>query len=203
LSDSALEPGAGAGAQGDTPSELYLGIDTATPFLALALCTPLVGSLASTVEHVGRGHAARLIGALEELLATANADRSRITAIAAGNGPGSYTGLRVGGAAAAGLARALRIPLAGCDTLAAVAFRALADGEEGLAALDARRGNVYVGRYRREGTEITTLDAPSRRAREEVLAEFPDHRLVENEPPDPVYIAGRAASGAPFRPIYL
>jgi tRNA threonylcarbamoyladenosine biosynthesis protein TsaB len=203
LNDSDGGPGAGSGAPGDTPTELYLGIDTATPFLALALCTPLVGTLASTVEHVGRGHAARLIGALEELLAAANADRTRISAIAAGTGPGSYTGLRVGGAAAAGLARALHVPLAGCDTLAAVAFRALADGEEGLAALDARRGNVYVGRYRREGSQIATLDAPSKRAREEVLAEFPDHRLIENEPPDPAYIAHRAASGAPFRPIYL
>lgn len=187
--------------------DLYLGLDTATPYLAIAVYSANhsagAGVLAATTELVERGHAARLIAALEETLAAAGVEREALTALACGTGPGSYTGLRVGVAGALGLARSLAVPLAGCDTLAAMAFGALDDGEEGLAALDARRGNLYVGRYRRRGQEIVTLAAPRKAERRSILEEHSGERLVENRPPDAGFVARQAGGKAPFAPLYL
>lgn len=184
-------------------SEVWLGLDTCTPYLCLALWSPDQGVLDTQVEPVERNHAARLVPALQESLGRAGVERRSLSAIAVGNGPGSYTGTRVGGAAAKGLARALGIPLGGCDTLAAIAYGALADGEEGLVALDARRGNVYLGRYRRVGDGITTLRAPSKVSLELVREEYPGLRIILDAAPDPAYIALTAGSGAPYHPIYL
>ena len=184
-------------------SEAWLGIDTSTPYLCLALWSPDDGLLARSVERVERRHAARIVGALEETLQQAGVQRRAIGAIVAGNGPGSYTGLRVGGAAAKGLAFALRVPLSGCDTLAAIAYAGLADGEEGLVALDARRGNAYLGRYRREGQEIITIAGPHKAAVAEARVQHPDLRFIEDGAPDPVYISRQAKNGAPYGPVYL
>ena len=181
----------------------WLGIDTSTPYLCLALWSPESGLLAETIDPVGREHAVRFVSALEELLKRAGRRREDLRAIAVGNGPGSYTGLRVGGAAAKGLARALGVPLAGCDTLAAIAYGALADGEEGMVALDARRGNAYLGRYRRAGQEMVLLEAPHKAPLAAARAAHPGLRFIEEGAPDPGYIARRAASGDPYRPLYL
>ena len=184
-------------------SEAWLGIDTSTPYLCLALWSPDEGLLSRTVERVERRHASRFVGALEETLQRAGVQRRAIGAIAVGNGPGSYTGLRVGGAAAKGLTFALGVPLSGCDTLAAVAYAGLDDSEEGLVALDARRGNAYLGRYRREGQEIITIAAPHKAPVAEARVQHPDLKFIEDAAPDPAYIARQAGSGLPYRPVYL
>ena len=184
-------------------SEVWLGLDTCTPYLCLALWSADEGVLDTRVELVGRNHSARLVPALEESLRRAGVERRSLGAIAAGRGPGSYTGTRIGGAAAKGLAGALGIPLGGCDTLAAIAFGGMAHGEEGLAGLDARRGNVYLGRYRREGDVIDTLQAPSKVSLELVREEFPNLKIILDAAPDPVYIARTAGSVSPYQPLYL
>ena len=181
----------------------WLGIDTSTPYLCLALWSPTRGLLGESVERVERQHAVRFVSQLEGLLGRCGVDRTQLSAIAAGNGPGSYTGLRVGGAAAKGLASALKVPLAGCDSLAAIAFRALADGEEGMVAVDARRGNAYLGGYRREGQEVVTLEAPHKAPLAQARADHPRLRFIEEGPPDPGYVARRAGSGEAYRPLYL
>lgn len=182
---------------------MQLGLDTATPFLAIAVWSQGRGVLASTTELVERRHAARLIPALDETLQRAGVGREDLAAIAVGRGPGSYTGLRVGGAAALGLARSLGLHLAGCDTLAAMAFCVLADGEEALVGLDARRDNVYVGRYLKRGQEIVTLDPPQKASRDAVTAQHPHLRLIEEVAPDPGFVARQAGGTAPFSPVYL
>lgn len=70
-----------------------------------------------------RGQAERLLPMLEEILATAGASWGDLTAIGIGTGPGNFTGLRVGVAAARGLALGLGIPAVGVP-----AFEALAEG---------------------------------------------------------------------------
>lgn len=184
-------------------SGLHLGLDTATPFLCIAIWSTELGTLAAMSERVDRAHAGRLIPALERLLRQAGAERQDISAVAAGTGPGSYTGLRVGAAAALGLARSLQVPLVGVDTLSAIAKAGLEDGEEGLAALDARRGNIYVGRYRRLGDGVATVAAPAKLALEEALKLNPGVRLIEGLAPDPVYLARQASGTEPFVPRYL
>ena len=180
-----------------------LGIDTATPYLVVAVWSRAAGLLAASAERVERGHSRLLIPTLEAALGEAGVARSAIGALAAGNGPGSYTGLRVGAAAVRGLARALGVPLRGCDTLAAMAYGALADGQEGVAMLDARRGNVYAGRYRREVDELLTLAAPQKLSRGEATASPAGVLLIEDVPPDPTYLARCALSETALSPIYL
>ena len=117
-------------------SAVFLGIDTATPYLALALWSPS-GTLASFSEEIGRDHAKRVLPDLETLFSRAGVAKTDLVAIGVGLGPGSYTGLRVGIATARGLARGLGVPVGGRSTLEAIAFGRLELGEKGIIALDA------------------------------------------------------------------
>ncbi len=88
-----------------------------------------------------RGQAERLLPLLEGILATCCKDWRNLAALAVCTGPGNFTGIRVGVAAARGLALALDIPAIGVTRL-----EALAHGRPGpvLVALDARRGGLYA-----------------------------------------------------------
>jgi tRNA threonylcarbamoyl adenosine modification protein YeaZ len=167
---------------------LYLGIDTASAYLALALWSPN-STLASSCEAVEREHARLIVTALDKLVAKAGAKRRDIAAIGVGIGPGSYTGLRVGVATAKGLARGLGVALAGFSSLAAMAYGGLHEGEEGVFALDARRGNVYAARFVKRAGELLELDDFGKIARETV-SHHPNY--FENVSPDATYLAMRA-----------
>ncbi len=92
-----------------------------------------------------RGHAEALMPMLEAVLAEAGVAPAALDALAVTVGPGTFTGLRVGLAAARGLALARALPLVGVTTLEAVAFPVEArDGEAIAAAFDARRGEIYL-----------------------------------------------------------
>lgn len=173
-------------------SDVFLGIDTATLYLALALWSPERGTLANLNEEVGRDHAKRVLLDLETLFNQANVTKTDLVGIGVGLGPGSYTGLRVGIATARGLARGLSVPVGGRSTLEAIAFGQLHSGEKGVVALDARRDNIYTGVFEREETSINTLQAISKRNREEMNAAHPGVRYLENQPPNAVYLARMA-----------
>src|SRR5271154_4098342 len=124
-----------------------LAIDT-----ALAACSAAVldtasgGILASESLPMLRGHAEALIPLLGRVmqqsgLAFADLDRIVVT-----TGPGSFTGLRVGIAAARGLGVATGVPVAGVSTLSAFAAPYLSadDRSPVIAAIDARHGHVYL-----------------------------------------------------------
>lgn len=183
--------------------DLVLGVDSATPFLSLALWSPTVGVVAELREQLGREHARRIVPALEELFASGGRHRHEVTAVACGIGPGSYTGLRIGLATAAGLSRALGVPLAGCDTLAAMAFGSLEPAETGIALLDARRGNVYTGVYRRDGDDLRILRPPAKLPRAALPELHPGARQIEGVAPDPGFIARSARAAAPAKALYL
>lgn len=103
------------------------------------------------------GHATRLLPLAGELLERAHLDWSALERIAVGIGPGTFTGLRIGVAAARGLAQSLDIPLVGVSSLSALAEGVLAqDGEEPdgvVSVIDARRGEVFVALYPSGDTE--------------------------------------------------
>ncbi len=185
-------------------AEIYLGIDTSTPYLVLGLWSSEAGLLGQLTEEAGRAHAARLVPAVADLLAQAGTERNELTALCAGTGPGSYTGIRVAGAAGKGLASALGIPLYGCDTLAAIAATRLG-GEhlQVVAALDARRGNVYAGRYGLEHDTVSVLEEPRKLPREEAVQGLNGALLLEDLPPDAGYLARSAAGRRPYLPLYL
>ncbi|MBB6097777.1 tRNA threonylcarbamoyl adenosine modification protein YeaZ [Deinobacterium chartae] len=123
---------------------ITLALDTATPWLALALVAPHV-TLERT-PRVERDHAARIALEVRALFEEAGLE-PRADRIALGVGPGSYTGVRVGASYALGLATAWNAPVLGLSTLEAIA--AQRDGVM-AASLDARKGNVYGGVYRVE-----------------------------------------------------
>ena len=187
---------------------VYLGLDTATPYLALALWSPDEGPLVTFCEVVGRDHAKRLVPELEELLERAGVRQRDIRGVGVGLGPGSYTGLRVGVAAAKGLARGLGVPIVGrgsLETMAYGAYGALGEGEEAVVALDARRGNVYAGRFRKEGERVVQEGEVEKVARASLQAQRPGLRYLEDVPPDAVYLAKRTYGGesSGLEPLYL
>src|SRR3954452_22231397 len=106
---------------------LTLVIETATPACSVALLRgdEVVGE---AHEIVGRGHAERLLPMIEALLAG-----RRPNAILVDCGPGSFTGVRVGIAAAHGLAIGWQVPLSGYSSMAAIAAAAEESGEVAIA----------------------------------------------------------------------
>jgi tRNA threonylcarbamoyladenosine biosynthesis protein TsaB len=115
-----------------------LVLDTAT---ACAVCGVVRDGRELASARAEDGHAAqRALALVDEVLARAGCDRSDLTGIAVGCGPGSFTGLRIGIATARGLALGLGIPCRGAPTLAALA----AGVPGGLALVDARRGELFA-----------------------------------------------------------
>jgi len=99
-------------------------------------------------RRAGRAeHALHLLPLLDELLAELALPRTALEAVAFGRGPGPFTGGRIVVASAQGLGLGLDVPLIPVSSLAAAAWSA--GGERCAAALDAGRGEVYWGMYRR------------------------------------------------------
>lgn len=125
---------------------LILGLDTATPWGALALGDETDVFLEISL-HSGKGGGEYLLSILNQMLAKTGRSLREVELIAAGTGPGSYTGIRVGLAAAQGLAEGLKVPVLGVDTLRIIAENAVFAGEWVAAVIDARRGSVYAALY--------------------------------------------------------
>lgn len=186
------------------PAGLLLGVDCATPYLALALVDRTGVQMAKVSLEVGRDHAARLLPELQLLLAGAGVTGRDVTAIGVGVGPGSYTGVRVAIASARGLARAWNVPLAGSSSL--LALLPLAPGQRGVALLDARRDNVYALLAERHNSfepRFTVLEGPLKLPRQELAARFPGLPLFENQVPDAAVLAFAALDGGATEAHYL
>lgn len=123
----------------------YLALDSSTEYLSLALTTP--DGIVARDWHVGQKHAELTLPNLDALLADCGLTVNDLEGVAFGNGPGSFTGLRIGCGIAQGLAFTLGIPVLGISTLAALAASCTA--ERVLACLDARMNQVYFAAFRR------------------------------------------------------
>jgi len=91
----------------------------------------------------GRGQAATLVPVIAALLQQAGVDRRALSLIAVTIGPGSFTGVRVGLAAARGLASSLEVPLAGLTTTAVLLAAAEPDDRLAVAAIDTHLGDWF------------------------------------------------------------
>ncbi len=127
-----------------------LAIDTATEACSVAL-----GNSGRVVEsHIygPREHMQQLLPMIDALLDDAGVSLRDLDAIAFGRGPGSFTGVRIGLGVVQGLAFATGLPLIPVSTLATLAQSAvdesLRPGDQVLAAIDARMGEVYWGWFR-------------------------------------------------------
>lgn len=129
---------------------MILIIETATPACSAALVDGMA-LIGERHELVGRGHAERLVPMIEALLAG-----RRPEAVLVDCGPGSFTGIRVGLAAAQGLRIGWGVPLAGYSSLAAIAAAAGAEGEIAV-ALEGGHGQLFVQSFGEE--PMRALDA--------------------------------------------
>jgi tRNA threonylcarbamoyl adenosine modification protein YeaZ len=128
---------------------MQLVVDTATAACSVAL---IDGGRLVERRHaiVGRGHAEHLMPMIEALLAGRRPDSILVDC-----GPGSFTGLRVGLAAAQGLAIGWGIPVTGYSSTSIVA--AAADGDEVAIALQGGHGELFVQSFRK--SPLAPIDA--------------------------------------------
>ncbi|HEY0116730.1 MAG TPA: tRNA (adenosine(37)-N6)-threonylcarbamoyltransferase complex dimerization subunit type 1 TsaB [Allosphingosinicella sp.] len=134
------------------PDPLILVIDSVSAACSAALIGPDGACVAERHEVVGRGHAERLVPMIADLLG------GRVPAsILVDCGPGSFTGLRVGLAAAHGLAIGWNVPLAGYSAAALLAAMADANGGPVAAALLGGHGEIFVQSF--AGEPLEPLDA--------------------------------------------
>ena len=138
----------------------WLAIDTATDVASAA-----VGSadkiLAARAIRGARQHAAQLVALIDQVLREANLESKELAGIVVGDGPGSFTGLRIGWAAAKGLAQEREIQIIAVPTLMGAAHAAHR-GQPGpvAACFDALRGQVFAAIYAFSPGRVKTLRAP-------------------------------------------
>jgi tRNA threonylcarbamoyladenosine biosynthesis protein TsaB len=138
---------------------VLLAFDTATPLVTVALHDGADVVVELRADRPMK-HAEQLAPLIERALADAGIVRQDLTAIAAGVGPGPYTGLRVGLVTARTLAFVLEVPVYGVCSLDVLAVEAVDTGAvsgDFVVATDARRKEVYVARYDAQGAR---LDGP-------------------------------------------
>jgi tRNA threonylcarbamoyladenosine biosynthesis protein TsaB len=126
---------------------LILGITTSTMQVGCAIGGH-EGVLASVHSSRGKRHAESLAPAIDFLRHQARVDLDEIGCVAVDVGPGLFTGLRVGIAAAKAMAHALRVPMIGVASLDLVAFPVRWSPRLVVAAIDARRGELFTTAYR-------------------------------------------------------
>ena len=130
-----------------------IAIDTATEACSVAvLCG---GEVRCRYEVAAKIHAKILLPMLDELMAESQLTPQQLDAVAFGRGPGGFTGVRIGTAAAQAIALGADIPVAPVSDLAAIAARVNREnGDEKVAvAIDARMGEVYWAAYEAERAE--------------------------------------------------
>jgi tRNA threonylcarbamoyl adenosine modification protein YeaZ len=152
---------------------VLLAFDTATPHVTVALHDGEDVVVELRAERSMK-HAEQLAPLIEQAMARAGIVRQDLTAIAAGVGPGPFTGLRVGLVTARTLAFVLEIPVYGVcslDVLAVEAADSAAVSTEFVVATDARRKEVYLARYDERGNRLEgpVVDKPATLATDDVV----------------------------------
>jgi tRNA threonylcarbamoyladenosine biosynthesis protein TsaB len=138
-----------------------LALDSSTDMMALALVTP---EQTKVFEAAGGAQAsARMLPEVKALLAGAGVAMDDLDAIAFGQGPGAFTGLRTACAVAQGLAFGLAKPVLAIDSLMLVAedARTQGAGDDIWVAMDARIGEIYAAHYRWAGGAWQVVEAPA------------------------------------------
>ncbi len=158
-----------------------LNIETATKNCSVALAQEGKIILCKEIAEEGYSHAERLHVFIEEIIQEAGIAFQDLTAIAVSQGPGSYTGLRIGVSAAKGLCYALNIPLIAVDTLQVLASQASISEGVIIPMLDARRMEVYSAIFNPNLVKQREIQA-------EVITEASFETISE-----PVYFVGDCA----------
>ena len=113
--------------------------------------------LAESYQNTSLTHSQTLMVMAEDLLKTCGMTASQVEAVAVAAGPGSFTGIRIGVAAAKGFAWGSQIPCYGVSTLEAMALNLGVHSGIVLPVMDARRSQVYNAVFWAEGGKLTRL----------------------------------------------
>lgn len=163
---------------------MLLGIDTSGAVSVAVARGELTGPAPEVLQvrsdERSRHHDEVLLALIDETLGAAGVERTDLTGVVVGRGPGPFTGLRVGLVSARSIAAVLGVPLHGLSSLDALAHQALAELAASRTgpvtvgvALDARRREVYHARYRREEDgAVRRLSEPAVGTPAEVAAEL-------------------------------
>lgn len=140
-----------------------LALDGATEELTLALVSA-EGEVFAHAEAGGASASSRLLPALQSLMAAHQLSSSSVDALAFGRGPGAFTSLRAICACVQGLAWGWGKPVLALDSLLLPAEAALGQATAGeldvAVAMDARMGEIYAARYRRENQQWRCTEEP-------------------------------------------
>lgn len=205
-----------------------LAIDTAFAACSVGVSADNARPPVTVSEIIGRGHAERLLGMVQAAMGEAGLRVVDLDRIAVTIGPGSFTGVRVGIAAARGLALVTGCPAVGIGSLPVLAdhARAIAGARPVLAVLDARRGEVYTQSFDRHGAplgppEVAAAELVAERVDQETLlagagadqilaelGQFDEARVVHRDAAPDITTLLRLARDAPApasapRPLYL
>lgn len=162
----------------------YLALETSGALGSVAVAKG-ADVLGRVLLESRREHAARLVPAVERTLEEAGVDLDELDGVAVGEGPGSFTGVRVAAATAKGLVRALDVPLWAVSSLAAAAAHEAGEGPSVRYVLfDARGDRVYGGCYGLGSRGLETLVPPHAGTLRDVLA--------SDVPPGAVFVGGGA-----------
>jgi len=161
---------------------MWLAIDTATEQASVALGHSRDDALEENLSGARR-HASALVPMLDRLLRRRRVTLAQLTGLALSDGPGSFTGLRVGAAAIKALAQARGLPLWIAPSLLVRAAGSAGEGKLVLSLGHALRGEVYAAAYRFVGDRIMTQLAPSVTRPEALAAVVPRPDLLVGDAP--------------------
>ena len=180
---------------------MRLAIETATDRASIALGTGLSDAFEQDIVGARR-HAAELLPAIEGLLADARVTLAAVSALVVSDGPGSFTGLRVGASVVKALAHARGLPLWTAPSLLVRAAGIARAGDTVLAVSNALRGEIYAAAYRFDAEAIRELLPPSVYRPDDLIGRgLAVSRLVGDVPPAPARTleagSGRTLVGSP------
>lgn len=162
-----------------------LAIETATLVSSVALATENT-LLAEITLQTKQTHSELLMPHIAKILTMAGINKADLKAIAVSNGPGSFTGLRIGLATAKALAYALKIPIIGVPSLESLAYGCPVPGAILAPMLDAQKGNIYQALFEWQDGKLIEIMPVTVLGIHEAL-----HNLTQYE--KPVVVMGEAA----------
>lgn len=150
---------------------LILGLESATAQVGCAVGGH-EGVLASSHSARGKRHAENLTPAIAFVCEQARVELAEISCVAVDNGPGLFTGLRVGVASGKAIAQALRVPMIAVSSLDLLAFPLRYTDRRIAAVIDARRGEVFWAFYRQSPGGVQRVSEPTVGSPDDLAAEL-------------------------------
>ena len=154
-----------------------LGIDTSSSSLSVAVMDDDLLKGEFTLNHK-LTHSEQMMPLLDSLLSHLELKMSDIDLIGVSVGPGSFTGIRIGVAAANAMAMALDIPVVGISSLEAMAYTAGETAYTIVSTFDAQRDRFYFNAYRFENSELKALEAEDVLEKEDLIKKLESHDEV-------------------------